>query len=364
MIIGVPREIKTHEYRVALTPDGARELIGDGHKVLMEKGAGLGSGFSDYEYIEAGAQIKEKAEIFKESDLIIKVKEPLSEEYPLFKKGQALFTYLHLAADPPLLDFLITQGICALGYETLTESGALPLLAPMSEIAGRMSPIVGAYFLQRPLGGSGVLASGASGVPPAEILILGGGTVGTNAARVALGLGMRVVVINRGIERLRELDELFMGRVTTLPSTRHNIEASLRVADIVVCAVLVTGQRAPVLIKKEMLALMKKGSVIVDVSIDQGGCVETSRPTTHREPTYEVDGIIHYAVANMPGAYPRTSTLALTNRTLPYIKRLASLGIERAIKEESAIRSALNTYNGMVMHEGLSQSTGIPLGRL
>ena len=367
MVIGVPKEVKTREYRVAATPSGAAELTKDGHRVLIEKSAGEGSGFSDEEYLRVRAEITDKTALFELSDLIVKVKEPLPEEFGLFRKGQALFTYLHLAPNPALIDALIKGGIAALGYETLEEKGSLPLLAPMSEIAGRMSPLVAAYFLQKPHGGSGVLPTGAAGVPPAEMLIIGGGNVGTNAARIALGLGMRVTVLNRGIERLRELDEMFMGfggAITTLPAIEQNIRNCLRDADIVVGAVLITGEKTPRCVTREMLSLMKKGSVIVDVSIDQGGCVETSRPTTHDNPVYEVDGIIHYCVANMPGAYPRTSTLALTNRTLPYIRKLAGLGMEKAISEDSALRSSLNIYNGMVVHAGLSASTGLPLGRL
>jgi alanine dehydrogenase len=358
MVIGVPREIKAQEYRVAVTPGGVSELLSDGHRVLIEKGAGLGSGFGDEEYEQAGATLCQREQVFGEAGLIVKVKEPLPEEYGFFGKGTALLTFLHLAAQPELTDLLVEKNITAFAYETLEERGGLPLLAPMSEIAGRMSALVGAFFLQKPRGGSGVLPAGATGVLPARAVILGAGVVGSNAARVAQGLGMRVTVLNRGIERLKELDWTFRGTIETLPATQFNISKQIREADILVGAVLVAGKRAPMLVSREMVSLMKAGSVIVDVAVDQGGCVETTRPTTHDEPVYDVSGILHYAVANMPGAYPRTSTLALTNSTLPYLRRLAALGPERAIREDGALRTALNTYRGGVAHRGLAQSTG------
>lgn len=364
MIIGIPKEIKTHEYRVAVTPEGTRELSRDGHRILIESNAGLACGFLDTQYRDAGAGITDKERLFKEAHLIVKVKEPLFSEYELFRERQALFTFLHLAPNPELTRMLIDKKITAFGYETLEEEGALTLLTPMSEIAGRMSPIVASYFLQRTKGGSGILPTGAVGVLPANILIIGGGVVGTNAMRVALGLGMRVTVINRGIDRLRRLDEMFYGQINTLPSTEYNIKGELKEADIVIGAVLLTGAKAPVIITEEMVKGMKKGSVIVDVSIDQGGCIETSRPTTHEDPVYEVYGILHYAVTNMPGAYPRTSTIALTNCTLPYIRRLADMGIEIALRKDRALRTALNIYDGKVTHKGLSDSTGIPLGEI
>jgi alanine dehydrogenase len=359
MVIGVPKEIKTHEYRVAITPSGAAELIKDGHRVLIEESAGLGSGFGDEEYREAGAELSEKARVFAEANLIVKVKEPLGDEYGMLREGQAVFTFLHLAPNPELTELLLKKRITAFSYETLEDEGGLPLLAPMSEIAGRMSPLVAAFYLQRAEGGEGVLPTGATGVPPANILILGAGVVGTNAARVAHALGMRVTVINRGIERLRHIDEMFMGEVDTLPSTEHEIRETIKKADIVVGAVLVSGERAPVLITREMLGTMKKGSVIVDVSIDQGGCTETSRPTTHDEPVYTEEGVIHYMVVNMPGAYPRTSTLALTNSTLPYIRRLAAMGPEKAAREDAPLRTALNLHDGKVVHKGLAASIGM-----
>ncbi|MDP2167495.1 MAG: alanine dehydrogenase [Thermodesulfovibrionales bacterium] len=362
MVIGVPKEIKPHEYRVAVTPQGAAELRGDGHRVLIEKNAGDGSGFPDGEYENRGAEITDKERLFSESGLIVKVKEPLQSEYGLFRRGQTLFTYLHLAPNAGLTIVLMEKGVNALGYETLEKDGCLPLLTPMSEIAGRMSPLVAAYYLQRPHGGSGVLPSGVAGVPPADILIIGAGVVGTNAARVALGLGMRVTVLNRGIERLRHIDEMFRGAVTTLPSNGYNIKKGVAGADIVIGAVLLPGAKAPVIVTREMVAGMKKGSVVVDVSIDQGGCIETSRPTTHDNPVYEEEGVIHYAVTNMPGAYPRTSTMALTNSTIPYIRKLALMGVEKAASEDGALRTALNIYKGKVVHKALSESTGLPLG--
>jgi alanine dehydrogenase len=358
MVIGVPREIKAHEYRVAVTPSGAMQLVRDGHRVLVEESAGSGSGFQDTEYKDAGAEPIDRARLFKEAGLIVKVKEPLAGEHDMLREGQALFTFLHLAPNPELTELLLKKKITALGYETLEEGGGLPLLAPMSEIAGRMSPLIASFYLQRAEGGEGVLPTGATGVPPANILIIGAGVVGTNAARVAHALGMRVTVVNRGMERLRHIDEMFMGEVDTLPSTEYDIREALKKSDAVVGAVLVSGERAPVLITREMLKTMKKGSVIADVAIDQGGCVETSRPTTHDSPVYVEEGVIHYAVANMPGAYPRTSTLALTNSTLPYIRKLASLGPERAVREDAPLRTALNTYGGRVAHAGLASSTG------
>jgi alanine dehydrogenase len=357
MVIGVPREIKPHEYRVAVTPAGARELKRDGHRVLVEHGAGLGSGFEDAEYLEAGAALSEKARLFAEADLVVKVKEPLGEEYAMLGERQALFTYLHLAPNPPLIDILLRKKVAAFAYETLEDGGGLPLLASMSEIAGRMAPLVASFFLQRARGGLGVLPTGATGVPPGNMLIVGAGVVGTNAARVAHALGMRTTVLNRGIERLRHIDEMFMGEVETLPSTEYNLAEALRRADMAVGAVLVSGARAPVLITREMVRAMKRGAVIVDVSIDQGGCAETSRPTTHDDPVYVEEGVIHYTVANMPGAYPRTSTLALTNSTLPYIRRLASMGVERAA-DDPALKTALNTYEGAIVHGGLKGSVG------
>jgi len=359
MIIGIPKEIKKEEYRVAITPSGASELKQNGHTVLIETGAGTGSGFSDNDYLDADADTVDKETLFKKSELIVKVKEPLPDEYVFFREGQAVFTYLHLAPNRQLTGFLLQKKITGLAYETLEKDRTLPLLAPMSEIAGRMAPLIGAFYLQRVHGGTGVLPSGTTTVRSAKVLILGAGDVGSNAARVSAGIGMETVVINKGVEKLRKIDEMFMGRVQTLPLTAHQVREEVRDADIIIGAVLVPGGRTPVLVTRDMLKTMKPGAVIIDVSIDQGGCVETSRPTTHDNPVYAVEGIIHYAVANMPGAYPRTSTLALTNATLPYVQTIAKVGIEHAIREYPDIRHAVNTYRGEVTNKALADTSGI-----
>ncbi|GFE58797.1 alanine dehydrogenase [Geobacter sp. AOG1] len=359
MIIGVPKEIKRHEYRISLTPAGAADLTVDGHTVLVEAGAGDGSGFGDDAYLQAGAAVCTREELFGRSELIVKVKEPIPGEYDLLREGQALFTYLHLAPNSALTEILLTRGVTAIGYETLEEHGTLPLLSPMSEIAGRMAPLMGAFYLQRIHGGTGVLAYGATGVKPARALVLGAGMVGTNAVRASIGLGMDTTVLNRGIDRLQRVEELFPGRVKTLVLYEQTLREEIREADLVIGAILVPGGKTPVLIPREMLRVMKRGCVLVDVSIDQGGCAETSRPTTHDDPVYDVDGIIHYTVANMPGAYPWTSTLALTNATLPYVKVLADRGIDRALKEEPALAGALNTYRGCIAHKALAKSLGV-----
>jgi len=358
MIIGVPREIKKEEYRVGIIPAGVKELKRDGHTVLVETGAGSGSGFTDDQYLAADADIVDSKTLFGKADLIVKVKEPLPREFTFLREGQAVFTYLHLAPNPELTDALLTRRVTAIGYETLEKDGGLPLLSPMSEIAGRMAPMMGAFYLQAEHGGTGVLPSGSAGVRAAKALVLGGGVVGLNAARICTGLGMDTVVINNSVGRLLRIDELFLGRVKTLTSTAHTIEEELTDADIVIGAVLVAGAKTPLLITREMLGTMKKGAVIVDVSIDQGGCTETSKPTTHDNPVYTVDGIIHYAVANMPGAYPRTSTIALTNSTLPYVRTIAGLGIEKSIREIPEIGSAVNTYRGKIVHKALAESSG------
>jgi alanine dehydrogenase len=359
MIIGIPKEIKKEEYRVAITPSGAAELKQNGHTVLIETGAGTGSGFSDDDYLDADADIVDKETLFKKSELIVKVKEPLPDEYGFFREGQAVFTYLHLAPNQQLTGFLLQKKITGLAYETLEKDGTLPLLAPMSEIAGRMAPLIGACYLQKFHGGTGVLPSGTTTVRPAKVLILGAGVVGSNAARVSAGIGMETVVINKGVEKLQQIDEMFMGRVQTLTLTAHQVREEVRDADIIIGAVLVPGGRTPVLVTRDMLKTMKPGAVIIDVSIDQGGCVETSRPTTHDNPVYAVEGIIHYAVANMPGAYPRTSTLALTNATLPYVATIAKMGVEEAIREYPDIRNAVNTYKGDVTNKALADTSGI-----
>jgi alanine dehydrogenase len=358
MVIGIPKEIKKCEYRVGITPYGVEEIKSDNHLVLVERGAGEGSDFADKEYLDAGAVIVDKIELFDRSDLIVKVKEPLPEEYDLFREGQAIFTFLHLAAVRELVDLLLKKKITSLGYETLQKDGGLPLLAPMSEIAGRMAPLMGAYYLQRIHGGEGLLPTGILGVEPANVLLLGAGVVGTNAARDCVGLGMDTVVMDQRMDKLQKIDEMFMGRVKTLPVTVHNIREEIKRADIIIGAVLIPGGKTPLLIKREMLKTMKKGAVIIDVSIDQGGCFETSRPTTHDNPIYEVDGIVHYMVANMPGAYPKTSTIALTNVTTAYIKTLANRGIETAVREDSAIKSSLNTFKGHIVHKTLAESMG------
>jgi alanine dehydrogenase len=358
MIFGVPREVKIEEFRVGMTPFGVQDLVHEGHMVLVEFNAGAGSGFSDKEYEKAGAKIVDKQQIFERAELIVKVKEPIPSEYELIREEQALFTYLHLAPNRALAEVLLRKKVTAIAYETLRKNDSLPLLAPMSEIAGRMAPLMAAYYLQKFKGGSGILATGASGVKPAKIVILGAGVVGTNAARVASSLGMETVVMNKGTDRLQKIDEMFLGRVETLPVTTQTIDEEIREADIIIGAVLVPGGRTPILITRRLLRFMKKGSVIVDVAVDQGGCTETSRPTTHDDPVYEVDGIIHYCVANMPGAYPRTSTLALTNATLPYIRILASEGIGKAAQTDAVIRSALNTYQGKIVNSALAESLG------
>ncbi len=363
MIIGVPKEIKVEEFRVGITPVGARELIRQGNTVLVETTAGEGSGFLDAEYLKSGAEIAPRESVFGRADLIVKVKEPVHEEFPLLREGVALFTYLHLAPNPGLTKHLLAKKVAGLAYETLMLDNRLPLLAPMSEIAGRMAPLMAAFYLQKFKGGSGVLPTGVSGVRPGKIVILGAGVVGTNAARVSSGLGMETVVINKDTAGLQRIDELFKGRVRTLPMTAHALEEEISDADIIIGAVLVPGGRTPILISREMLKTMKKGSVIVDVAVDQGGCVETSRPTTHDDPVFVVDGIVHYCVANMPGAYPRTSTLALTNATLPYIKTLAQEGIRKAVQEDPVIKSALNTYEGRIVNKALAEeSPGFALG--
>jgi alanine dehydrogenase len=358
MIIGVPKETKKEEYRVALTPAGVAELKKAGHTVLIEEKAGEGSGFSDEDYLVADADIVDKDTLFGKSDLVLKVKEPIQAEYAFFRDGQILFTFLHLAPNHELAEFLLREGITGLAYETLEKDGTLPLLIPMSEIAGRIATLAGAFYLQKAYNGTGVLPCGATGVKPAKAVILGAGAVGSNAARVAAGIGIETVILNHGMERLKKIDEMFMGKVKTLPLTNHQIKEELKDADLVIGAVLVPGGRTPILVTKEMLGIMKPGAVIVDVSIDQGGCFETSRPTTHDDPVYIVDGIIHYCVSNMPGAYPKTSTLALTNATLPYIKELANRGIENVIQESEVLKSALNTYKGQITNKALADALG------
>lgn len=359
MIIGIPQEIKRGEYRAALTPAGAAELVTAGHELLVENGTGCGSGFPDDSYRQSGAMVVSREELFRRAELIVKVKEPLPQEFDLLRQGQTLFTYLHLAPNRELTEILMERRITALAYETLEVNGSLPLLAPMSEIAGLMAPLAAAWCLQKIKGGAGLLPMGAGGGRPAKALILGAGIVGCHAAQVAVNIGMETVVLNRGIERLRRIDELTAGKVRTGLLVSENIYAEIRDADVIIAAVLIPGANAPILITREMLTEMKTGTVIVDVAVDQGGCVATTRPTTHDDPTYIVDGIVHYAVANMPGAYPRTSTLALTNATLPYVRMLADRGVERAIAENPDLATAVNVCQGKIVHPSLAASLAV-----
>jgi len=349
MLIGVPKEIKNHEYRVGLTPAGAHELVESGHTVVVEKLCGDAIGFHDEDYLKAGAQIVVSAEkIFQQADMIVKVKEPQPGECLQLRKGQTLFTYLHLAPDPNQAKLLLASGATCIAYETVTDNkGGLPLLAPMSEVAGRMSIQAAAHSLEKAQGGSGVLLGGVPGVEPAQVIVIGGGVVGLHAARMAMGLGADVTILDRSLPRLKYIDELFDGRIKTLFSNKATIEAQLKKADAVVGSVLIPGAAAPKLVTRNMLKLMNKGAVLVDVAIDQGGCFETSRPTTHQDPTYMVDDVIHYCVANIPGAVARTSTLALTNATLPFVAELASKGANQALLTNEHLRNGLNVYQGM-----------------
>lgn len=356
MIVGVPREIKAQEYRVGLTPTGARQLLTDGHTVLIERNAGVGSGFGDDAYLRAGASLVAREELFARSELLVKVKEPLPAEYELLRPEQILFTYLHLAPNRPLTKLLLERGLTAFAYETLEDAGRTPLLTPMSEIAGRMAPLVGAFYLQRPHGGHGLLPCGIPGVPPARALILGAGIVGQGAARIAVGLGMETIVLNRGNERLQEIDRQFHGTVQTRTLNDDALEEELGRADLVIGALYHIGGRTPLLINRERLHRMQPGAVIVDVAIDQGGCTASSRPTTHDDPVFVVDGILHYCVANMPGAYPRTATLALTNATLPYIRQLATDGVDTALLTSPPLATALNLRAGAILHPVLAAS--------
>jgi alanine dehydrogenase len=361
MIIGVPREIKDNESRVGLVPAGIHALVQDGHTVLLERGAGLGSGIADQEYTDAGGEIASSAdEVYRRAEMIVKVKEPIGPEYDRMREGQIVFTFLHLAPALELTTALLKQKVIAIAYETIRlPDGSLPLLIPMSEVAGRMSVLVGAYYLQKPHGGLGELLGGVPGVPPANVVIIGGGTVGTNAAKMAVGLGARVTVVDLHAERLRYLDDLFSGRVVTLMSNQLNIQNAVRGADLLVGAVLVMGAEAPKLVSRSMVFSMKKGSVIVDVAVDQGGCIETTHPTTHSDPTYLVGGVVHYCVANIPGAVPRTSTFALTNVTLPYVRKLATLGYQKAALDDPGLMLGINTCKGYVTCEPVARSLGL-----
>jgi alanine dehydrogenase len=358
--IGVAKEIKTDEYRVALTPAGARELVQNGHDVIVEAAAGDGSAFADSDYERAGARIGSVDDVWAESDLLLKVKEPIAPEYGRLRDGLVLFTYLHIAADEALTRALVESGITAVAYETVeTDDRRLPLLAPMSEIAGRLAPQAAAHFLEKPLGGRGVLLGGVPGVAPGHVVVLGGGIVGYNAAIIAIGLGAQVTILERSIDRMRHLDEILSGRVSLLTSSSLQVEESLAGADVVIGAVLIPGARAPKLVTRAMLVHMKPGAVIVDVAIDQGGCIETARATTHSDPVYEVDGITHYCVANMPGGVPITSTKALTNATLPYVEAIAEHGLTAAVARDPALARGVNVLGGKVTYQAVAEAHGL-----
>jgi alanine dehydrogenase len=359
MIIGVPKEIKPQEGRIGMVPAGVSQLVEDGHQVYVQKDGGLAAGISDEAYVQVGAKILDTAaEVWGKADMIVKVKEPLESEWPMIREGQTLFTYFHFAAARALTDGMLTSGAYCFAYETLEDPrvDGLPLLTPMSEVAGRMSVQEGAYHLEAPRGGNGVLLGGVAGVEPGKVVILGGGIVGTEAARMAAGLGARVYILDIDLDRLRELSLLLPGNVCVLHSSRYNILEHIADADLVVGAVLVKGHRAPMLVRAEDLAGMKNGAVIVDVAVDQGGCIETCKPTTHGEPTFVVDGVVHYCVANMPGGVPRTSTFALTNATTPYIRKLASMGPVEAIKNSPAFQSAASVVQGQLCDEAVADS--------
>jgi alanine dehydrogenase len=356
MRIGVVKEIKPDEYRVALTPAGALELRNARHDVLVEGGAGIGSAFPDEAYERVGAQIAAVDDVWGRSDLILKVKEPIASEYARLREGAILFTYLHIAADEPLTRALIDSGITAVAYETVEVGRTLPLLAPMSEVAGRLAPQAGAYFLEKPMGGRGLLLGGIPGVAPGRVAIIGGGVVGYNAAVIALGLGAQVTILERSIDRMRHLEEVLSGRVTLLMSSSLQVAASVAEADLVIGAVLIPGAVAPKLVTCEMIGTMKPGAVVVDVAIDQGGCFETSHATTHAEPVYVVDGVTHYCVANMPGAVPITSTRALTNATLPYVEAIANNGLTGAVQDDAALARGVNVIEGKVTYEAVAEA--------
>ncbi|HUZ03518.1 MAG TPA: alanine dehydrogenase [Thermomicrobiaceae bacterium] len=369
MIIGVPKEIKDNENRVSTTPGGVHEYASRGHQVLVERSAGVGSGFSDEEYSQAGATIvPTHDEVFARADMIIKVKEPIYPEYDLMRSGQILYTYLHLAAEEQLTRVLMDRGVTAVAYETVQlDNGALPLLAPMSEVAGRMAPQVGAQYLTKTHGGRGLLLGGVAGVPGADVAVIGGGIVGTNAAEIALGMGANVTVLDINIERLRYLEQVLHGRFHTLASSRHNLAEAVRNADLVVGGVLIPGARAPKLVTRDMVAAMRPGAVIVDVAIDQGGCIETCRPTTHSDPTFVEYGVTHYCVTNMPGAVPRTSTFALSNVTLPYGLKLADRGFEGAVAGDPALARGVNVFRGQITYASVAEALGVtytPLSEL
>ncbi len=361
MTIGVPKEVKDHETRVGLVPSGVTALREAGHRVVVETKAGDGSTITDQEYADAGATIALNAEdTWRRADLVIKVKEPQPSEYGFLRESLTLFTYLHLAPLPELTQRLLETRVNGVAYETIAETdGSLPLLTPMSEVAGRMSVQIGAQYLEGPNGGRGLLLGGVPGVHPANCVIIGGGVVGTNAAKIALGMGAHVTIIDRNLNRLRQLDDIFNGQIVTLASNLYTIQETLRLADLVIGAVLIPGASAPRVVRRSAISTMKRGSVVVDVAIDQGGCLETSRPTTHTDPIYYVDGVLHYCVTNMPAAVPHTSTFALTNATFPYLLELANKGLEKAIADHPSIKLGLNTYRGEVTHPGVAESQSL-----
>jgi alanine dehydrogenase len=358
MIIGVPKEVKDHESRVGITPAGAKALSDAGHKVLVETRAGDLSAFTDEEYQNAGAEIVGSAHnVWGNAEMVVKVKEPVEKEYGFFREGLVLFTYLHLAPLPELTDQLLKKKVTGIAYETIRDrSGALPLLTPMSEVAGRMSVQVGAAYLEKEHGGRGLLLGGVPGVPPANVCIIGGGIVGTNAAKIALGMGAKVTIVDLNLNRLRELDDIFNGRLHTLASNSYNVDRAVQEADLVIGGVLIPGAAAPKIVTRAMVAKMKKGAVIVDVAIDQGGCIETARPTTHSDPSYMVDGVVHYCVTNMPAAVPNTSTLALTNATFPYVLKLAQAGARQAVLGDPGFAEGVNTYDGQLTYAAVAES--------
>lgn len=362
MIVGLPKEIKDNEYRVGLTPAGVRALTDADHQVIVEQGAGEGSGFDDALYQKAGAQILASADdVWAQAEMIVKVKEPIEVEYPRMREGQLLFTYLHLAPDRGLTDQLLKRKVTGIAYETITDrKGGLPLLTPMSEVAGRMAIQVGAHYLEKMAGGRGILLGGVPGVPAARVVIIGGGVVGTNAAKIAVGMGAHVTIIDNNLDRLRELDDIFLSKISTLASSAYMIHDAISNADLIVGAVLVPGAAAPRLVTRNMLKEVPNGAVIVDVAVDQGGCIETTHPTTHSDPTYYVEGVLHYCVANMPGAVPRTSTFALTNATLPYALKLANQGFLEAIRSDSGLKAGVNSYAGHCTYEAVAQAQGLP----
>jgi alanine dehydrogenase len=362
VIVGLPKEIKDNEYRVGLTPAGVRALSDAGHQVIVEKSAGEGSGFEDALYQKAGAKIIDSADdVWARAEMIVKVKEPIAAEYPRMREGQLLFTFLHLAPDRNLTNELLKRKVTGLAYETITDrKGGLPLLTPMSEVAGRMAIQVGAHYLEKMAGGRGILLGGVPGVPAARVVILGGGVVGTNAAKIAVGMGAHVTIIDNNLERLRELDDIFLSKISTLASSAYMIHDAISNADLIIGAVLVPGASAPRLVTRSMLKDVPNGAVIVDVAVDQGGCIETTHPTTHSNPTYYVEGVLHYCVANMPGAVPRTSTFALTNATLPYTLKLANKGFFDAIRSDPGLNAGVNTYAGHCTYQAVAEAQGLP----